>query len=159
MQLTDIFTSLVAFGESRKGWDMERRRPLRDVSGNRARSSARSRDEPSQRDRSRSPSKALSSAQETFKAKPIKSNKKPKTSHRRSIEEDRQNALKELALEEERLNTASASSDYDNSAIADEISDEELLSSQFATPTTSRTTVVLTDFLPRLLTCRPPYPM
>ncbi|MCJ1242669.1 hypothetical protein MMC14_010678, partial [Varicellaria rhodocarpa] len=94
------------------------------------------------RDRSRSPSKALSSAQETFKAKPLKSNKKPKTSHRRSIEEDRQNALKELALEEDRLNTASASSNFDNSAIADEISDEELLSSQFATPTTSRIIVV-----------------
>ena len=121
---------------------MEKRRPLREVSGNRAKSSARSRDKSSLRSRSRSPSKALSPAHETFKAKPTKNNKKPKTSYRRSIEEDRQNALKELALEEERLNTASASSDYDNSAIADEISDEELLSSQFATPTASRITVI-----------------
>ena len=108
---------------------MERRRPLRDVSGNRARNSARSLDEPAQRDRSRSPSKASSSAQETFKAKLIKSNKKPKTSHRRSIEEDRQNALKELALEEERLNTTSTFSNYDNNAIADEINNGELFTS------------------------------
>ena len=110
-----------------RGWDIERRRPLRDVSGNRARNSARSLDEPAQRDRSRSPSKASSSAQETFKAKPIKSNKKPKISHRRSIKEDRQNILKELILEEECLNTTSTFSDYDNNAITDEISDGELL--------------------------------
>ena len=68
---------------------MERVRPLRDVSGNRARNSARSRDEPAQRDRNKSLNKASSSTQETFKAKPIKSNKKPKISHRRSIKEDR----------------------------------------------------------------------
>ena len=106
---------------------MERVRPLRDISGNRARNSARSCDEPAQRDRSKSPSKALNSAQKTFKAKPIKSNKKPKTSHRRSIKEDRQNVLKELILKEERLNIASTFSNYDNNTIADEISNEELL--------------------------------
>ena len=99
---------------------MERRRPLRDVSGNQARNSARSRDEPAQRDRSRSPSKASSSAQETFKAK-------PKTSHHKFIEEDRQNILKELTLKEECLNITSTFSDYNNNAIIDEISDEELL--------------------------------
>ena len=88
------------------------------------------------------PSMALSSAQVTFKTKPIKSNKKPKTSHRRFIEEDRQNVLKELTLKEERLNTASTFSKYSNNAIADEISDKELLISQFATPIISRTTVV-----------------